>query len=225
MVLHSQISFAKQKRVPVRPKAKVPKYALELDGVDGYVSSIASIPANSNGTVILYTKVKSFYGGFDCLLSNTDNDFRIQQHDDKLEINDYTNNDPADSYLISNVFSNSVRMLAFVMTTTNSAVYLDGVLQAEKNLTGSKQALSNVLLGKFRTNVNYLFGEIGEVRIYNRALSAAEITQLSQGINVRNGLVLHHNYRLGHARDLSGNGNDGTLYGGAKFNIVNYEEV
>ena len=60
-------------------------------------------------------------------------------------------------------------------------------------------------------------GQISDVRIYNRALSAEEVEQLYKGYDMRNGLVGHWPLNEGQgttAYDRSGNGNDGTLIGG-----------
>ncbi|MFH0771414.1 MAG: cysteine peptidase family C39 domain-containing protein, partial [Candidatus Omnitrophota bacterium] len=63
-------------------------------------------------------------------------------------------------------------------------------------------------------------GEISQVRIYNRALSAAEITANYTGNISRQGLVLEQGYRTGTANDLSGNGNNGIPKDGAEYNFV-----
>jgi hypothetical protein len=64
---------------------------------------------------------------------------------------------------------------------------------------------------------DFFKGQISDVRIYDRALSAEEVEQLYKGYDIRNGLVGHWPLNEGQgttAYDRSGNGNDGTLIGG-----------
>ena len=72
-------------------------------------------------------------------------------------------------------------------------------------------------IGSADTFTEMFNGSIDDVRIYNRALSPTEISNLYNGSAPRNGLVLEHIYSLGNANDLSGYGNNGTLYGDPIF--------
>ena len=57
---------------------------------------------------------------------------------------------------------------------------------------------------------------ISEMRIYNRALSAAEVASRAAFVDIRSGLVVQHDYREGSGTSIadgSGNGNTGTISG------------
>ena len=97
---------------------------------------------------------------------------------------------------------------------------------------------SSFALGKSLSNGTYFNGDIAQVLTYNKALSAAEVQQNYQATQYRfetpagpvtNGLLLY--WDAGNLDsypgtgttiyDLSGNGNNGTLYNGVGFNQAN----
>ena len=59
---------------------------------------------------------------------------------------------------------------------SNSILYYNGV--SSGNFSGARKVFENFTLGRNRNGNTYLTGNIDEVRIYNRALSAQEITDL-----------------------------------------------
>ncbi len=108
-----------------------------------------------------------------------------------------------------------------LMTVTrNSKIrfYVDGVFELESTSLGKVTgALNNPLpltIGSMSPNstgwARNFEGGIDDVRIYNRALSAQEITQLYQSES--SGLVAYYPFN-GNANDESGNGNNGTVNG------------
>jgi hypothetical protein len=98
-------------------------------------------------------------------------------------------------------------------------LYVDGRLRvsAADNLTASFNTDYPLLLGTMQYRLSYAVGLISEVRIYDRALSETEIDRHFRGLAPsKSGLVLWHIYdqQTGTtATDLSGQGNDGTIYG------------
>jgi len=61
---------------------------------------------------------------------------------------------------------------------------------------------------------------VSEARIYNRALTAAEVLQRARFADIRTGLVLQHAFNAGTGTtiaDLSGNGNTGTFVGSPEW--------
>ena len=123
---------------------------------------------------------------------------------------------------------------------TSPTIYVDGSVsstlvtnkwQHVVVTTATSENASNLDLGRTE-DANYLQGKLDEVRIYNRALSAAEITQLyqsaqskfnsSQTNQLTNGLVGYWTLDGPNmastsgvvARDSSGNNNNGTLTNG-----------
>jgi hypothetical protein len=120
-------------------------------------------------------------------------------------------------------------------TSNNMSVYLNGI-----GSTSNTQSYSNTLqmnqIGRYSafTNIYNIKGSIGEVKIYNRALSATEVLQnynasrkkyLPEENIVKNGLVLNIDAANpssyvgsgNNAFDLSGFGNTATLVNGTGF--------
>jgi len=123
--------------------------------------------------------------------------------------------------------------------SNNMSIYLNGI-----GSTSNTQSYSNILqmnqIGRYSafTNVYNVKGSIGEIKIYNRALSASEVLQnynaskkryLPEENIIKNGLVLNidsANYlsyvgTLNTAYDLSGFGNTATLVNGTGFTGTN----
>ena len=116
---------------------------------------------------------------------------------------------------------------------TNEYLYKNGVQIANGTASGSfSNSPNTVEIGAYPGNeaATALNGDIDDVRVYNRALSANEIEQLynlgtanlahANTVNVGNGLVGYWpfdgstvNWSTGQASDLSGQGNTGALVG------------
>ncbi|MEM2294605.1 MAG: LamG domain-containing protein [Nitrososphaerota archaeon] len=81
----------------------------------------------------------------------------------------------------------------------------------------------DVLIGNNPTNSRQFHGIIDDVRIYNRALSGDEIKAIYERDElIKDGLVLYLDfteYEGNIAYDKSGNNNNGTIYGGARWVI------
>jgi len=117
-------------------------------------------------------------------------------------------------------------------------IYYDGELKNTRDIgftVSIRQNSGDLWIG--RINGSYFYGIIDKVRIYNRALTATEISKLYKGQNIANGLVLHLDFNeLGGNKclDLSGYKNDGTIHGarrsilrtgGLSFDGDNYVET
>lgn len=91
---------------------------------------------------------------------------------------------------------------------TDSRLYVDGVLVGTKAVTIST-SVSSLISGAFRVgawfdDVHRFVGDIDDVRIYNKNLSASEIRQIA--LQVPAGLVTRFDF-LGDTMDVSGFGN------------------
>jgi parallel beta-helix repeat protein len=124
------------------------------------------------------------------------------------------------SITTTNAYSNDV--WHYVMGTydgTQLKIYVDGVSAAPPvNFTGAiKVSTASVFLG-LRDATAYYAGQMDEIRIYNRALSASEVAALANPTDPS--LVgywkLDENTGTTTA-DASGNGNDGTLVNGVAW--------
>jgi len=147
----------------------------------------------------------------------------------------------ADSNINSNYY-HGLNNWDHVVCTYDGAtqtIYVNGVLKNSQSLTGAiNTSATTIELGTYGTGDYSLNGWLANHRIYNRALSAAEIQQNYQAEQYRfetpagpvtNGLLLY--WDAGNLDsypgtgttiyDLSGNGNNGTLYNGVGYNQVN----
>ncbi len=96
--------------------------------------------------------------------------------------------------------------------------YQNGIIFSSGTMTTPVKPITTYTrLGIYGTASYPFNGTIDEVRIWNRALSAAEILQLYEKqtplLDPTGSLVLHHDYKRGHAKDLSVHGNNGVVYG------------
>jgi hypothetical protein len=109
-------------------------------------------------------------------------------------------------------------VVVYSESDTSIKAYLDNSLTAE-SLNYSLEDAANtraLTIGFAETWPQYLNGQIDDVRIYNRALSETEVTDLYYKKDITNGLVGHWKFNEGSgstAYDSSGNGNHGTIYG------------
>lgn len=97
-------------------------------------------------------------------------------------------------------------------------IYVDGELKDTANFSGIRQSLTRLVIGRFRVsdNIRSFDGSIEDTRIYNRALSSTEISDLYNGKQIDStGLKGQWGFNEGSGTataDLSGNGNNGTIY-------------
>jgi len=117
-----------------------------------------------------------------------------------------------------NIADNTWHFVQGVYDGSDMIIYVDGVEEARKSLTITINVNPNrkLHIGSELAETVFFDGIIDEVRIYNRALTATEISKLYKGQNIANGLVLYLDFNeLGGNKclDLSGYKNDGTIYG------------
>lgn len=109
---------------------------------------------------------------------------------------------------------NSWHHIVFIKTPTQKLIYIDGILVGSQNTTAVTATIKNeITIGNdtYETYTgNDLIGKLNDFRIYDHALSAAEVREISQG------LVLH--YKLDDMTsttviDSSGYNHNGTYAG------------
>ncbi len=122
--------------------------------------------------------------------------------------------EPGQWYHIVGVFENNV-----------PTIYVNGVpVETILSSSGYRSSNANVIIGRqgnYAQRYDYHRGVLDEVRLYNRALSAAEVQALYQATRVAipyrdEGLALYYSFDEGEGdtvHDLSGNGQDGTIHG------------
>jgi len=70
---------------------------------------------------------------------------------------------------------------AYTYDGNNHRLYLDGMQRAMSGTTPDNGPATNVRLGAIFNNAENFQGDLDDVRFYNRAITAAEVTALSQG--------------------------------------------
>jgi hypothetical protein len=146
-----------------------------------------------------------------------------------------------DSRLDSNYYHGVERWdhVACTYNGTTQAIYVNGILQNSKSLTGTIITSGTTIeLGTYGTGDYSFNGWLANHRVYNRALTASEILQNYQAEQYRfetpagpvtNGLLLY--WDAGNLDsypgtgttiyDLSGNGNNGNVVNGVGYNQTN----
>lgn len=117
-------------------------------------------------------------------------------------------------YSYNNVSNNVWTHLCFTNDGTQAKLYQDGILLSQNPSSGTISLASNASFGR-QTNSAYdaLNGNLDDIRIYNRALTADEVTELYNLDlpTLQTGLVAYYPFN-GNANDESGNGNHATAF-------------
>ncbi len=88
--------------------------------------------------------------------------------------------------------------------------YLNGIMKKTQIIKTPISPTSFIFLGSSSSSTFFHNGKLDDIKIYNKALTASEITALYNDNN--SGLVAHYPFN-GNANDESGNGNNGTVNG------------
>ncbi|GIW62072.1 MAG: hypothetical protein KatS3mg089_0924 [Patescibacteria group bacterium] len=95
-----------------------------------------------------------------------------------------------------------------------ASLYINGRIDVSANRTFNTSKSGIVTIGSYSTSQYFFNGNIDEVRIYNRALSPAEVQEL---YNFAPGPIAYYDFEEGQGtslNDKSGNGNNSTSFGG-----------
>ncbi|MFF3332751.1 LamG-like jellyroll fold domain-containing protein [Streptomyces sp. NPDC002888] len=112
--------------------------------------------------------------------------------------------------------------VAVTLSGSTGILYVDGVQVGSNTGMTFKPSTLGVTtqdwIGRSQYNDPYLDGKIDDFRIYNRALTASEVGHVMSGLTALPSAEVPFNESSGTtANDLSGNGWNGTLTGGATF--------
>ncbi|MFC1483469.1 LamG-like jellyroll fold domain-containing protein [Candidatus Neomarinimicrobiota bacterium] len=119
----------------------------------------------------------------------------------------------ADHQVVSNSLElNTWYQVVGTYDGSKQKIYIDGELQDSLVWSSSFTINSGAELGKDMEGGQYFQGQLDDIRIYNRALSAAEINSLYHEKGWDPDLLVHYPFN-GNANDESGNGNNGTVDG------------
>ena len=157
----------------------------DFDGTDDYiVISNANSPqftANQSFTISYTLKLNSVSGGFWTPVMKGS----FGQSYGHLIINDdllvYTDTDSSVEYTANNIFTNDANKWVFVTQTYDGSriyVYRNGEFFGQSGTgIGFTTSTSPLYFGSNNSTGYYLDGAMANLKMYNRALSAAEVTQ------------------------------------------------
>ena len=113
-----------------------------------------------------------------------------------------------------------IHLVGIIKGSDELRIYINGVSVVDRSISISPETVARyVMMGRVATQ--YLNGTIDEVKIYNRALTAAEVKASYLGQTVsETGLIAEYFMNEGtgtEIADTSGSGNTGTLTGGTAW--------
>jgi hypothetical protein len=190
--------------------------AMKFDGVDGYVRqdnvlNTFNPKINNNYSVSLWFKTNSYIGTNNALVSFGNSTsvrnyiWFIAINNGKMKISSsYDDSTFLDTIGTNTVNLNSWNNVMFMENGTHRLIYVNGILDKIDSPTNFTKisGLNTFSIGNLiRTTMGSWYnGSIDDVRIYNRALSQEEITQLynqgrGQYSSVTDGLVAQYSGR------------------------------
>jgi len=202
---------------------------LWFDGVANYVNvpSTSTLSGLNNITVMAWVCPTKTTEG--TIVSKHDN---VNNREWMLYINPY---DYKYHFLVYDEQARTFREVAGSLAQIGVPVFLTGtydgsVLRIYENAVLKSQVTTDIVIrprsapiriGNRADNARFYGGIIDEPRIYNRALSSYEISEIyTKDTFIKDGLILYLPFYEGEgniAHDVSGYGNHGTIYGGAMW--------
>ncbi len=222
---------------------RCPIYALEMDG---FSTNYVNIPSNASINNLTTTSIVARITLTEGILTsphimNRNNQYRIYIANipnvlGNLRINLDQRFSISGDYWISSIIklSNIKSHIATTYDNTsvanNPIMYLNGNIVANTVQQGPPLGTANIAtgactVGNFPGN-NGFVGLIHEFAYFNIILTSIQVSNLYNGSIKPNeipGCVIYHDYTKGHAQDLSGNGNHGTLIGNPHFTVPEHK--
>ena len=154
-----------------------------FDGSDDYLedSSLSGLPSGDTFTVSAWVKYTGTSGDWPIWRRDeaTDNFiFRLSETTRKIQVRKYGDETAtADTALVAGVWNH----VAISINSLSATFYLNGVANGTHTFTGSFAHANEANIGKYGSA--YANGNIADVRVYDAALSAANIQVLASKIN------------------------------------------
>ncbi len=146
--------------------------AYSFDGTGDYLEYTANIPSFDNYTISLWAKPASS-GTYEAMFSSDNNSGRGFQID-LDESNFHIRKSSGGNIVLSTAQLDVWTFITFTYDGTNSIGYINSVSDNES--TGGTTEFNRFRIGRNRNGSTYYTGAIDELRIYNRALTASEIS-------------------------------------------------
>ncbi len=223
---------------PTADQYGVPSGAYELDGVDDCIYFGPVLPDMNEMTLCAWVYSPSVSGNFNTKPFFCEGDWE-QSNDTWFEIRRFgapcyvrltatKNGSTLDNTLyVPYMLSNRWTQLVWVLAGSYSSVYGDGRELVTILNGGNNRGYHNFIFGASEypegTLSRWWKGKISSVKIYDRALSKAEITAMydqevpgADTVDLANGLVARYPMNEGEGSklvDASGNGHNGAIYG------------
>jgi hypothetical protein len=158
--------------------------ALEFDGIDDYVDcgNPAVLDITGDITLMCWIKVAAFSKTWETILSKGDDSYRMSRgpgNGDSIHFGANGTGDNLDANTI--VTTDTWRHVALVFNGTDKITYIDGVEDVRAAASGNINSSGyNFYIGQNSQQANrFLTGLIDDVRIYNQALSATDISRIA----------------------------------------------
>jgi|GEM_PF-6336656 len=156
--------------------------AFSFDGVNDYVSVPGTYGGGSEATVDAWVKTSGTSGDFQAIVSSTAFEFvhlQLNVTTGPWNIVVYTNTGRVDLPIVPQTPIGVWRHLAFTIKSGDSRLYLNGQLIGQNSQTFTQIIpTSNLRIGSGFGNGRFFKGEIDEVEVFSRALSASEVQSL-----------------------------------------------
>ncbi|UCG56029.1 MAG: LamG domain-containing protein [Phycisphaerales bacterium] len=159
--------------------------AISLDGVDDYIDcgAGASLDITDAATLACWVKVAGFTRAWETIIAKGDDSYRMSRGPETGDSIHFGCNGPTGGNLdaATIVTDNTWRHVAVVYDGSDKIVYIDGVEDARAASTGQINASTyNLYIGENSQQTGrQLRGLVDDVRIYSRALAAAEVASLA----------------------------------------------
>jgi len=202
--------------------------AYSFNGTSSYISVPASTSLNTQNVT-----ATSICGWFSCPSTGTPGGFIVRHgttgtgggigeevwfnslNDLKMTMQNWWANQTPFFGVKSNVMSlNQWHFFTTVYDYANNKeyFYIDGALFGTYSSVLHKSTNPILNIGRNTNVTSYFNGKIDDIRIYNRVLTSSEILAIYNESLPTSGMVAYYPFN-GNANDLSGNANNGTVYG------------
>jgi hypothetical protein len=211
----------------------LPMYVASFDGVSGYVQipNSPSLQPTNQITIEMWASVPAGTTTMPYLLLKFDSTSPYPGY--AIILNQDGNTGHIGVWVGGGVYVNGITDIRdgkfhHIIAGTDGSktfIYMDGKLEKAVSQTPNLVSTTNLFIGSARGQVQWFNGFIGNVQIYNTALTPQEIQYLYQqglgGGPVRLQNLVGWWPLNGDAKDYSGNNNHGTINGGVTF-VQNY---
>ena len=194
-----------------------PDNSISFDGANDYIGIDVNVPESNYSVSITFSTESDNVGIYSV---------RSDVHSGANDRNIYLDND---GNLCARVWNNEViktdgidfsdgkeHTVVHVLDGTNQILYVDGVQEAIGNKGTSDFDWDGRIEIGYCTDAgnDYFEGQISDVQVFDKALTATDVTTLHSGEGISDSTLVHYDFNGENPyADVSGNGHDATAYG------------